>query len=210
VRIRNLSIQGITTGSTGILGTSMGALYVENVVITGFNTGNAAGIRFQPTNASAKLFVTDSIMDHNGISTTTGGGIVVVPSTGSANVQITNTKLVDNSVGLNLVSSGGMFVAVQGGMVATNDRDGIRAVATAVLNLTITGTSIVNNFGTGVLASGAAATVRIGGATISGNTTGVSFAGATMQSFKNNQIAGNNTDGTPIPAFPGPGGTALQ
>jgi hypothetical protein len=44
----------------------------------------------------------------------------------------------------------------------------------------------------------------------SGNTTGVSFAGATMQSFKNNQIAGNNTDGTPIPAFPGPGGTALQ
>src|SRR5262249_5403327 len=98
----------------------------------------------------------DSIMDHNGISTTTGGGIVVVPSTGSANVQITNTKLVDNSVGLNLFSSGGMFVAVQGGMVATNDGDGIRAVATAVLNLTITGTSIVNNFGTGVLASGAA------------------------------------------------------
>jgi len=203
VRIRNLSIQGITTGSTGILGTSMGALYVENVVITGFNTGYAEGIRFQPTNAS-------SIMDHNGISTTTGGGIVVVPSTGSANVQITNTKLVDNSVGLNLVSSGGMFVAVQGGMVATNDGDGIRAVATAVLNLTITGTSIVNNFGTGVLASGAAATVRIGGATISDNTTGVRFAGATMQSFKNNRIAGNNTDGTPIPAFPGPGGTALQ
>jgi len=52
----------------------MGALYVENVVITGFNTGNAAGIRFQPT-ASARLFVMDSIMDHNGISTTTGGGL---------------------------------------------------------------------------------------------------------------------------------------
>jgi hypothetical protein len=127
---------------------------------------------------------------------------------GSANVQITNTKLVDNSVGMNLFSSGGMLVAVQGGMVATNDGDGIHAVATAVLNLTITSTSIVNNFGAGLVASGAAATVRIGGATISGNVTGVSFAGATMQSFK--QIAGNNTDGTPIPAFSGPGGTALQ
>jgi len=211
VRIRNLSIQGVTTGITGILATTMGALYVENVVITGFNAGNAAGIRFQPTNASAKLFVTDSIMDHNGISTTTGGGIVIVPgATGSANIQITNTKLVDNSVGLNLFSNGGMFVAMQGGIVATNDGDGIRAVATAVLNLTITDTSIVNNFGTGVLASGAAATVRIGGATISGNVTGVSFAGATMQSFKNNQIAGNNTDGTPIPSFFGPDGAALQ
>jgi len=211
VRIRNLSIQGITTGLTGILGSNMGALYVENVVITGFKAGNAAGIRFQPSNASAKLFVTDSIMDHNGISTTTGGGIVVVPSgAGSANVQITNTKLVDNSVGLHLVSTGPMTVAVQGGMVATNAGDGISATATAALNLTITGTSVVNNFANGVLASGAAATVRIGGATISGNTTGVSFAGATMQSFKNNQIAGNSTDGTPIPAFPGPGGTALQ
>jgi hypothetical protein len=130
VRIRNLSIQGVTTGSTGILGTTMGALYVENVVITGFNAGNAAGIRFQPTNVRAKLFVTDSIMDHNGISTTTGGGIVVVPgAAGTANVQITNTKLVDNSVGLNLSSIGPMFVAVQGGMVATNNGDGIRAVA---------------------------------------------------------------------------------
>jgi hypothetical protein len=187
----------------------MGALYVENVVITGFNAGSGAGIRFQPTNIRAKLFVTDSIMDHNGISTTTGGGIVVVPgAAGSANVQITNTKLVDNSVGLNLLSP--MFVAVQGGMVATNNGNGVSAVATAVLNLTITGTSIVNNFGTGVLASGARATVRVGGATIYSNTTGVSFAGATMQSFKNNQIAGNNADGTPIPAFSGPGGTALQ
>jgi hypothetical protein len=197
VRVRNLSILGITTGSTGILGTTMGAL-CENVVNTGFNAGNAAGIRFQPTNASAKLFVMDSIMDHNGISTTTGGGIVIVPgAAGSANVQIMNTRLVDNSVGLNLFSSGGMLVAVHGGMVATNHGDGIRAIATAVLNLLIAGTSVVNNFGTGVLASGAAATVLIGGATISGNATGVSFAGAAMQSFKNNQIAGNNTDGTP-------------
>ena len=120
---------------TGILATTMGALYVENVVITGFNAGNAAGIRFQPSNVSAKLFVTDSIMDHNGISTTTGGGIVVVPgAAGSANVQITNTKLVDNSFGLNLFSIGPMLVAVQGGMVATNDSDGVRAIGTAVLN----------------------------------------------------------------------------
>src|SRR5262249_23303836 len=92
-----------------------------------------------------------------------------------------------------------------GRVVATNDGDGVRVIATAFLSLIITGTSVVNNFGTGVLASGAAAIVRIGGATISGNATGVSFAGATMQSFKNNQIAGNNTDGTPIPPFSGPG-----
>ena len=210
VRIRNLSIQGSTSGSTGILGTSMGALYAEDLVITGFNAGNGAGIRFQPTSASAKLFVADSIIDHNGISTSTGGRIVVVPAaSGSANVQLTNVRLIDNSVGLNLFSIGPMLVAVQGGMIATNDGNGVTAnAASSVLNLTIVGTSILNNFGTGVQALGGGATVRIGGATVSANTIGVS--GTNVQSFKNNQISGNNTDGTPLPAFPGPGGTALQ
>jgi hypothetical protein len=154
-----------------------------------------------PPQLAAKLFVTDSIMDHNGISTTTGGGIVVVPGTESATAQAANTKLVNNSVGWHLFSSGPMLVAEQGGMVATNGGDGVRAIATAVLNFTITGASLVNNFGTGVLASGAAEAVRIGGRRFRATPLGLSFSGATMQSFKNNQIPGNNTDGTPIPPF---------
>jgi hypothetical protein len=211
VRLRNLSIQGIGSGSTGILATTMRALYIENVVIAGFRAGNGAGIRFQPNNASAKLFVTDSIMDNNGIGTATGGGIVVVPGTGSASVQIVNTRLVDNSVGLNLFSAGGILVALQDGLIATNAGNGITAAAIQALNLTISGAQIVNNFGNGIAASGAAGTVRIGGTTITGNAVGVSSSGgAALQSFKNNQIAGNNIDGTPIPAFLGPGGTALQ
>jgi hypothetical protein len=31
-----------------------------------------------------------------------------------------------------------------------------------------------------------------------------------VQSFKNNMIVGNGTDGTPLPAVPGPGGAPLQ
>jgi len=34
--------------------------------------------------------------------------------------------------------------------------------------------------------------------------------GCFFQSFKNNHTAGNGTDGTPIGAFPGAGGTPLQ
>jgi hypothetical protein len=75
----------------------------------------------------------DSIMDHNGISKTTGGGIVIVPGVaGSANAQITNTKLVHNSARLNLLSSGPMLAAMQGGMVATNNGDGVRAIARTI------------------------------------------------------------------------------
>ena len=43
-----------------------------------------------------------------------------------------------------------------------------------------------------------------------GNVTGVSNAGGILQSFKNNVVAANGTDGTPMTAFPGPGGTPLQ
>jgi hypothetical protein len=48
--------------------------------------------------------------------------------------------------------------------------------------------------GTGV--SAASATVFLGNSTIVGNTTGVT--GATVLSYKNNEINGNGTDGTPL------------
>src|SRR5260370_16500656 len=83
-----------------------------------------------PPQLAAKLFVTDSIMDHNGISTTTGAGIVVLPAPESATAQAANTKLVNNSVGWHLFSSGPMLVAEQGGMAATNGGQGVHGTGT--------------------------------------------------------------------------------
>lgn len=55
------------------------------------------------------------------------------------------------------------------------------------------------------------AVVRIGNSTVTNNNIGVQGTNnAVIRSFKNNQIAGNNSDGTPITAFAGPGGTSLQ
>jgi hypothetical protein len=51
--------------------------------------------------------------------------------------------------------------------------------------------------------SGGNAVVTIGNSTVTGNGTGVSNAGGSLQSFKNNQIANNTADGTPIAASPG-------
>ena len=51
---------------------------------------------------------------------------------------------------------------------------------------------------------GLSTVVRIGNSTIYGNQTGVSAdSGGAVQSFKNNQIFGNGTDGTPLDAVPG-------
>jgi hypothetical protein len=49
--------------------------------------------------------------------------------------------------------------------------------------------------------------LKLGGNTITDNTTGVASSGGTLQSFKNNQIADNGADGTPINAVPGYSGT---
>jgi hypothetical protein len=76
---------------------------------------------------------------------------------------------------------------------------------------------VATNFGSGIKADGATASgagsafVRISNSTVALNVTGASTAAAgVLQSFKNNVIVGNFVDGTPIPAFSGPGGTALQ
>ena len=52
------------------------------------------------------------------------------------------------------------------------------------------------------MSSGAVAVV--GSSTVVNNTTGVSSqSGGTVLSFKNNNIGGNSTDGTPLTAYPG-------
>jgi len=96
-------------------------------------------------------------------------------------------------------------------VVASSLSNGIVSSAGVLTSLTIDGSSIVNNYGTGIRSSGGNSYVRIGGSTISVNGIGVSTdTGGFLQSFKNNHIAGNGTDGTPIGAFPGPDGTPLQ
>jgi fructose-bisphosphate aldolase class 1 len=63
---------------------------------------------------------------------------------------------------------------------------------------------VVASVNAGIASADPAATVRIGNSTVAHNVTGVvALGGSTMQSFKNNQISSNITDGTPITAVPG-------
>jgi hypothetical protein len=95
---------------------------------------------------------------------------------GASNLVVRDSSLSDNAFnGVSVSSTGGAFVA------------------------TVTNSTASLNAAAGVSAGGAQATLRIGGNTIAGNVTGVNNAGATVQSFKNNMIAGNSgSDGTPV------------
>ena len=206
VRIRNLSILG-SGGRAGIEFSNGAALFVENCVIRdmlSFQPGvqTAAGINFQPSAPGSQLIVTDTALDANSVQA--DGGIRVAPSNaGTAGVILDRVRLGRNSNGMVLAGSPiGAFVRDS---MVTNSNDGMESYSST---LTIEHTSLVNHGGTAVL-SGANSIVRIGDSAITGNMSGVTGTGA-AQSFRNNMIAGNAADGTPLTAVPTPDGQPLQ
>jgi hypothetical protein len=201
----------LVAGTNGIVvnGGSSDVIIIRNLRFDGLRgAGNAnaglAGIKFL---TGAKLIIENC--DLFGFNT---AGIQIAPSASGGSVMISSTQVQNNAIGILMDGTGGSVNASLREVVSTeNAGDGIQVNGGIHAGLTLDhGTSSFNG-GNGVLASGGAAVVILGNSTIVGNTTGVSAAGgATLQSWKNNQIGGNVSDGTPITAFPGPGGTALQ
>ena len=103
VRIRGITINGAgtTPGSIGINVISANAVFIENVIIQNFNTSPALGIKFAPS--SGLLFVKDTIVSHNGVLPSTGGGIQIANAAGG--FSLANVSLTNNVTGLALVSN---------------------------------------------------------------------------------------------------------
>ena len=136
---------------------------------------DTAGISFQPSSSGGFLLVDNVFISFAsvGISLASTNGAVI-------NMSVRNSTLADQNAGI--------IVGVNGSGHA---------------GATIEQTTIAAN-GTGLQVSGAHAVAIIGGSTIVNNPTGVSaIDGGVIYSFKNNQIGGNGTDGTPLTAYPG-------
>jgi len=196
VTLRGLTLEGINgAGLNGISFIGNGTLHVQEVVINGFSQN---GINFAPSGAgTAVLEVSNETLIFGSI----GSGILVAPGSGAAaQVSINGANLTSNTHGLFVTgANGGAGVSVRDTVSARNTSDGFQATNGGFI--TIDKSTAVLNQGVGVHAA-SGGNILIGNSTVSGNTTGVSFAGATMQSYKNNQIGNNGSDGTPIPAFP--------
>jgi hypothetical protein len=180
VNLRGLDIEGIGTGLVGVNITGGSTVHIEKSNIFGFQAGNANGINLAPTAAGGRLIVDDCHIHTN------GNGIAVNGQSAVVNAAVRNSVMDQNTGDGIAVSSASntALVTVENSLLA------------------------FNNTGLGI--SGAGAISRIGRSTVTNNTIGVSNTSGTLQSFLNNQISGNVTDGTPITAFPGPGGTPLQ
>jgi Right handed beta helix region len=205
VVLRGLDFEGIGTGINGVEILAASAVHIEKCTIHGFTTN---GILVAPSSGLTKVFVSDSSIRENG-SSVSNAGILVRPTGGaSANVFVGNTQLKDNKNGIFADGSGGAGpsnVSVNNSALTGSAFNGLAVASSGgAFVATITNSTMSFNAGVGAAAALANATLRIGGSTIVSNVTGVSGAsGATVQSFKNNMIAGNLTDGTPITAVPG-------
>jgi hypothetical protein len=202
VVLRGLDFEGLTTGLSGINFIGAGVLHVENCLIRGFNAGSAAGINMAPTGAS-ELYVSDSTIIDNG-NGASGAGILMTPSgASSVNAVLSSVRINNNNAGIKIdgtIGNGSVNLSLIDSVSAGNGvGSGVAVVSTAghVTSVVMINRSTLSNNGFRLRGDGPLSTARIGSSVIAGNSTGVaSVNGATLQSYGNNQINGNTTDGS--------------
>ena len=194
VVLRNLDVDGsgATGGTNGIRFIQGDSLLVENTTIRD-NTGGAspAGILFAPT-TSAQLLLRNVAVSGNG-SAASGGGIVIRPAAGgAATASLERVHVSRNTFGIAVdgsSSTAGINVTIADSVSSTNTQDAIIAVTTAgaaPIGVMVKNTRALNsNFGT----------VRVDGATVTGNSTGLSASGGALLSFGNNNVEANGANG---------------
>jgi hypothetical protein len=207
VVLRGLDIDGSPPTSPGLNGVRFlqgASLIVEDCVIRDFDgaSPNGNGILIANASLTAKIHVVNSDITGNGVGTS-GAGIQIAPTgTGSARVTITNTTFSNNTVGVRADSagtSGAIDVAVTNTTASGAGFHGFVALGTAgPVRMMLNRVTSSNNLGEGVRSAGANAVIRIGSSVVTANGTGlVAASSGQIQSYGNNQINGNTTDGTP-------------
>lgn len=183
VILRNLDINGVGTGLSGIKMLTGGQLSVENVKIYGFTQ---QGINLAPS-GDADVLVTHSDISNNGqpgITAAPGGAATVIGT-------VNDTRLVGNTRGLQL-SDGSLFT-VKNTVLSQNSAYGLAVSGTArPASAALDNTILTGNATAGARSNGALGTVRLSTSVITQNGVGLeTAAGGIIYSYGNNRMAGN-------------------
>jgi len=197
VTIRGISINGFCNGISGINILQAKTVNVEDCVIFRFNTGN--GITVNET-SDLNLHVTNTVIRDN-----TNDGINIITSSPSLRVKATldHVRLSGNANGLHARS--GATVTARNCVFSNNTTNGVFSDAAGAVfaGVSISESHISNNGGNGVRAGNAG---NVGGSGVQifqndiennvGNGVLVSTGGV-VNTFQNNVILGNGTNGCP-------------
>ena len=186
VTLRNLSINGATTGLFGIRILSAAEVNIEDCVIFEFGTATSKGIDVAST-VTCKVNIKNTI-----VRGCTAGAVHVHPTTTGTVVTLNKCDLNDSQFGLGANERGTVTLD---DCVLSGNGVGVSSFATgAAANVMVSGCTFTKNT-TGVLSRGATSTVRISDNTISQNGTGIAVQmSGQLISFSDNVIKGNTTD----------------
>jgi hypothetical protein len=201
ITIRGISINGFCNGINGINILQAKTVNVEDCVIFRFNTGN--GITVNETN-DLNLNVRNTVIRDNTLD-----GINVFSSGGTVKGNLDRVQLNGNGNGLHARQNS--RVVANNCMFSNNTTNGVFADATAGFATIRVWSSIISlNGGNGVRAGnagGGASGIEITQNQINHNTgNGVLVGtGGVVETFGNNSIRGNGTDGCGTCSVVGPG-----
>jgi hypothetical protein len=201
ITIRGISINGFCNGISGMNILQAKTVNVEDCVIFRFNTGN--GITVNETN-DLQLNVRNTVIRDN-----TNDGINVTSSGGTVKVNLDNVQLTGNQDGLHARQSS--RVVANNSVFSNNTQNGILSDATAAFATVRVWNSVLSLNGANGLragnAGGGVSGAEIGQNQINHNTgNGVLVGvGGVVETFSNNSIRGNGTDGCPSCTPVGPG-----
>ena len=189
VNLRNLSINGATTGLVGINISAGRTVSIDNCQIVGFRSGNGNGIRDSrtgATNPASQLFVNDTFIYNN------SGAAIVVGTVAGANIRAFFNRLrifANSSHGIQGQNTSTLHIRES--IIGGNSGDGVRTETSSKAN--VVDTMVDGNLNG---ANNVGGTLNLSGATIMNNGTGVV---GTVVSFGNNTVK-DNTGGNTLPA----------
>jgi hypothetical protein len=193
--LRNLRING-AGGTTGVQINTAARVIIEKCDIFGFAS---AGIYITPSSGSIQVKLQDVTLNnnHRGIWSQPSGGATV-----NATVEhIHSDQNTGGGILIDGTNGGASTVSIANSSVSANGGNGVNAQSGASGNVAvdISGTIIANNVADGVQssqASGGTSVVTVGNSMLSYNGTAWNIVGgASLLSFKNNQVTGPT--GTP-------------
>ena len=184
--LRGISINGAGTGINGVRVLAANQVNLEEVVISGVTQH---GVSLENTTGTTKVSIDNCAMRNNG-----GNGINTFIVGGNVSLNVSNSRLNNNTTGLNLSNA---TKATISDSVINGNTTGLQA---ASATLGVNSCTISHNT-TGITSSAGGA-IRIMGNLITNNGTGLSLGGGTITSFVSNVFTGNTVDGAPSSSVP--------
>ena len=209
VTLRGLTINALG-GTTGILYQSGDALYVDNVVVSGFSGGGGVGLSVVGGPTPSSLFIQDSTFRDNATGLSAG-------SLTGLKLRVERTIFERNGIGADLRAStsgtihdsafsngttgvsagGGVALELRDCTLSDNSGVGVSALGASPATILAVVSSLISGNATGIQATNSGNTVYSSDNTITRNATGISAtASATIISGSDNRLIGNGANGS--------------